>query len=126
MLNKPRGIITSAKEISDTYNIPSEILAKILQLLAREGFVESCQGAKGGYVLTKDGDAISLADIVETLEGPVGIVECMLDSECNCMQLDNCNISDPFRAIQQQFKIFLSGISLADINNEIEMQRVWH
>lgn len=127
MLNKAPGIVTSAKEIAETYSIPSEIMAKILQSLARQGFIHSCQGAKGGYVLAKEGQAISLADIVETLEGPVGIVECMQADECSCVQLDNCNISDPFRVIQQQFKIFLSGISLADINSAIEMQRVvWY
>ncbi|MFQ5824721.1 MAG: RrF2 family transcriptional regulator [bacterium] len=121
MFNKPTGLVTSAKEIAITYNIPSEIMAKILQRLAQKGIVQSCQGAKGGYILAKAGNRISLAEIVETIEGPFGIVGCMTDSDCNCMQLDNCNISDPFRVIQQQFKIFLSGISLADINNEIEM-----
>ncbi|MFQ6113398.1 MAG: RrF2 family transcriptional regulator, partial [bacterium] len=68
MLNKPTGIVTSAKEISETYSIPSEIMAKILQILARKGLIESSQGAKGGYVLAKGGDTISLADIVESLE----------------------------------------------------------
>ncbi len=127
MLNQPTGTVTRAKEISKTYNIPSEIMAKILQRLARKGFVRSCQGAKGGYMLAKAGEMISLADIVETMEKPISIVDCMVDPDCNCMQLDNCNIRDPFKIIQEQFKIFLSRISLADINNEIEIQRVaWH
>ena len=127
MLNQPTGTVTRAKEISNTYNIPSEIMAKILQRLARKGFVQSCQGAKGGYMLAKAGEMISLADIIETMEEPISIVDCMADPDCNCRQLDNCNIRDPFKIIQEQFKMFLSRISLADINNEIEIQRVaWH
>lgn len=127
MLNKPDGIVTRAKEISEHYRIPSEIMAKILQRLARNGMVLSSQGARGGYILARDGNNISLSEIIETLEGPVGLVECMADDDCKCMQLENCNISDPFRVIQKQFKLFLSGISLADLNDEIEMQKVvWH
>lgn len=124
MLNQPSGTVTRAREIARTYNIPSEIMAKILQRLARKGIVQSCQGAKGGYTLLKAGDKISLVDIVETVEDPVSIVNCMGETNCNCMQLDNCNIRDPFKIIQKQFEFFLSGISLADINNEIELQKV--
>ncbi len=116
MLNQPQGRVTSAKEISEKYRIPSEIMAKILQQLARKGFVRSCQGAKGGYILAKEGNNISLADIIETIDGPVEIVECVGEADCNCVQLEYCNISDPFKEIQRQLKLFLSGISLADIN----------
>lgn len=124
MLNQPPGMVTKAKEVAQLYNIPAEVMAKILQRLVRGGFVQSSQGARGGYVLAKEAHTISLSEIVESIEGPVGIVECMADDECNCRQLENCNISDPFRVIQKQFKIFLSGISLADISNEMEMQQV--
>lgn len=127
MLNQPDGTVTSAKEISKHYNIPAEAMAKILQVLARKGMIVSSQGARGGYILGRDAQKISLSDIIETIEGPFGIVDCMSDVDCECVQMDTCNISEPFRIIQKQFKLFLSGISLADIDNEIEMQKViWH
>ncbi len=124
MLNKPEGSISKAREIAELYNIPSEIMAKILQQLARQGMIRSTQGAKGGYILAKAGNKITLSEIIETLEGPLGIVECTTGSECACEQLENCNISDPFRAIQRQLKSFLSGISLADLNSESNMNQV--
>lgn len=127
MLNQPADSIIRAKKISDFYHIPTEIMAKILQKLARKGIIKSCQGSKGGYVLAKDGAQISLSEIIETIDGPVKLVECMDDDSCACTQLNYCNISDPFKIIQKQFKQFLSRISLADINNELEIQRVvWH
>lgn len=127
MLNQPAGAIIRARDVASLYNIPLEAMAKTLQTLARSGIVESCQGAKGGYVLGRAGDTISLSEIIESIEGPLGIVDCVGASECDCVQLENCNISDPFQVIQKQFKLFLAGISLADINNEVEMQRVvWH
>ncbi|HEX9653670.1 MAG TPA: Rrf2 family transcriptional regulator [bacterium] len=124
MLNQPAGTVIRAKEISAAYHIPTEIMAKILQKLARRGIVRSCQGSKGGYVLAKDGSEISLSEIIETIDGPVKLVECMDDDRCACTQLNYCNISDPFKLIQSQFKQFLSRISLSDINNELEIQRV--
>lgn len=127
MLNQPAGAIIRARDVASLYNIPLEAMAKTLQTLARSGIVVSCQGAKGGYVLGRAGDTISLSEIIESIEGPLGIVDCVGASECDCVQLENCNISDPFQVIQKQFKLFLAGISLADINNEVEMQRVvWH
>jgi len=124
LLNQPEGKVSRAKEIAQVYNIPNEIMAKILQQLVRHGMVYSTQGANGGYTLAKDGNQISLSDIIETLEGPLGIVECTAGEECNCIQLPYCNISAPFSVIQKQFKLFLSGVSLADLNSDLEIQKV--
>ena len=124
MLNQPADSVTTAKDIAKLYNIPAEVMAKIMQTLTRNGLVNSCQGAKGGYILGKKGELISLSEIIESIEGPFGIVECVNDPTCDCVQLSNCNISDPFKVIQKQLRTFLSNISLADINNEIEIQRV--
>ncbi len=127
MLNQPEESVTTARDIAHVYNIPPEVMAKIMQTLARNGIVNSCQGAKGGYLLGRKAESISLSDIIETIEGPLGIVECVSDEACECVQLNNCNISDPFKIIQRELQRFLSNISLADLNNEVEMQHVvWH
>jgi Rrf2 family protein len=127
MLNQPEGTVTSAKEISTRYNIPKEILAKILQLLSRKGLVVSSKGVHGGYFLAKGGENITLTEILEIVEGPLGIVDCMSAGECDCIQMNNCTISEPLKIIQEQLRYFFSKISLEDINNKVEMQRVvWH
>ncbi len=124
MLNQPAGDVTKARDIANCYNIPAEILAKILQTLARNGVIQSAQGARGGYFLAQGGGRISLADIIETLEGPLGLVDCVGERNSECVQLANCNISNPLAAIQEQLKRFLSGISLEDINNQAEIKKV--
>jgi len=124
MLNQPPGSVVSAKEIATIYNIPAEIMAKILQVLVRNSLVLSSQGSRGGYILARKGDEITLSDIIESIDGPLGIVDCVTDADCDCVQIDTCNISEPLKVIQKQLKLFLSGISLEDINNEIEMQNV--
>jgi Rrf2 family protein len=118
MHQQPFGYIASAREISEKYNIPAEIMAKIMQKMARQGLVMSCQGARGGYTLARSPVDISVAEILQCIDGPIGIVECFADPECECTQLQTgvCNIKDPFAKIQNKFMGFLSGISLADLN----------
>jgi Rrf2 family protein len=118
-LNKRLGHTSSAREIAEQYKIPVELMAKVLQKLAKDGLLQSVQGINGGYALALSPAKISVADVVESIDGPIGIVECATDeNECKCVQYTTgvCNISDPFVQIQGKFKDFLSSISLADIN----------
>ena len=59
----------SAREIAALYHIPAELLAKVLQRLARKGLLVSQQGINGGYILAKDPSAISIVDVVESAGG---------------------------------------------------------
>jgi len=115
---QPVGYIASAREIAEKYNIPAEILAKIMQKMAKQGLVMSSQGARGGYTLAKPPDEISVGEILQSIEGPIGIVDCAADPGCECAQLQTgvCNIKDPFSKIQSKFIGFLNEISLADLN----------
>jgi Rrf2 family protein len=119
ILSRPPGQTTSAREIAERYNIPAELMAKVLQKLAKDGLLQSAQGVHGGYVLAVEPAQINVAAIVESIDGPIGIVECVISGEeCKCLQYSTgvCNINEPFARIQGQFKNFLSGISLADLN----------
>ena len=119
ILNKRLGQTSSAREIAEQYHIPVELMAKVLQKLAKDGLLQSVQGINGGYALALSPKKISIADVVESIDGPIGIVECVTDEdECKCVQYTTgvCNISDPFVQIQGKFKNFLSSISLADLN----------
>ncbi len=119
MLSRPSDQTCSAREIAERYNIPVELMAKVLQKLAKDGMLQSAQGVHGGYVLAVPPSQISVADVVESIDGPIGIVECVIsEDECKCIQYTTgvCNINDPFVRIQGKFKNFLSGISLVDLN----------
>ena len=88
----------SAREIATEYRIPAELLAKILQRLARKGLVVSQQGTHGGYVLARDPSKISIVDVVEALDGPIGITPCERGSSCE--QIDRCSVKDPLMAVR--------------------------
>jgi len=66
----------SAREIAEQYDIPIELMAKVLQQLARRGLLTSHQGTRGGYQLSKPTTAISVADIIQAIDGPLTMTSC--------------------------------------------------
>jgi Rrf2 family protein len=98
----------TAKEISTGYNIPYELLSKVLQKLTKNNIVISYQGIKGGYSLIKDAKDITLNDVVSAIE-KVQITNCMKEngSKKDCARFDCCQIRNPLSKVQREIeKVF--------------------
>ncbi|MEW5739190.1 MAG: Rrf2 family transcriptional regulator [Myxococcota bacterium] len=72
----PEGMTTSFREIARKMDIPQEFLAKILKILVKAKLVKSTRGARGGYSLARPASQISFLDVIEAVEGPVGVNLC--------------------------------------------------
>ena len=107
------GQLSSAKEIAETYGIPQELLAKILQRLARENIIIAVKGATGGYKLATDPNTINMTKFFEIMEGPMGIMDCYFDSSCD--QLHGCTIRTPINRINDSIRSMFNKMTLADI-----------
>ena len=105
--------IVSTKEIAETHRIPLQLLAKTLQQLAKHNIIEAIQGAHGGYRLKKSLDNINMNTLIQILEGPIGIMDCSVDS--NCVQLDICNIRKPINRVNDAIVSMFDNLTLADI-----------
>jgi Rrf2 family protein len=103
----------SAKRIAEEFHIPPEILAKVLQRLAKKKLIESHNGPKGGYLLTRPPDEITVGQVVRALEGPIRIVSCMTDDRCP--QLQRCNLRRPVQRIQASISDLLDTMTLAEL-----------
>ena len=103
----------SAREIAREYRIPAELLAKILQRLARKGLVLSQQGTHGGYVLARDPSQISIVDVIEALDGPIGITPCERGSSCD--QLELCSVRDPLMTVRAKMVRILGDTSIYEL-----------
>jgi len=110
-----RRSLVSAAEIAQKLHIPRGILGKVLQQLARQGLIDSYQGVAGGYALAKTPQEITLNEIVNAIEGPVSMVECITDDGEECSLLEFCNIQSPILTIQQNLTEYFKNISLADL-----------
>jgi FeS assembly SUF system regulator len=112
---------TSAREIAEQYDIPIELMAKVLQRLARSGLLTSHQGTRGGYTLSRSTASISVADIIQAIDGPLTVTACSTDDE-QCEQFEKCNVRDPLWRIKDRILTALSTCSLAEITTELPYQ----
>jgi Rrf2 family protein len=106
----------SVKRIAEEFSIPQELLAKILQRLARQGLIVSQNGPKGGYVLARRSTEISIGEVVRALEGPISIVSCIEDSDCP--QMERCSLRRPITKLQAAITQMLDTMSLAELTSE--------
>ena len=108
------GASASAREIAEAYDIPLELMAKVLQRLARSGLVLSLQGTRGGYRLARSTRQISVADIIQAIDGPLTVTACSTESE-NCGQYAKCSVRDPLWKIKDRIISALSDCTLQEI-----------
>ena len=107
--------LSSTKEIAEMYTIPRELLAKILQQMSKLNYIKATQGPQGGYRIQKSLTKISLTQFIEDMEGPIGLVDCNINSDC--IQLDNCNIRMPIKQINSNIRAIFNGIRVGDITS---------
>ena len=101
----------SAREIAERYGIPVELMAKVLQRLVRHDLLASHHGTRGGYLLSRPASRISVADVIEAIDGPVTVTACT-SADDDCDQFATCNIRDPLWRIKDQIVQALTSYSL--------------
>src|SRR5437667_7057865 len=106
----------SAKRIAEEFGIPPELLAKILQRLAKRRLIVSQNGPKGGYVLSRHPGNITVGEVIRALEGPISIVSCL--DHGGCPQEPRCNLRRPVQKLQAAITQMPGTMALADLTNE--------
>jgi Rrf2 family protein len=120
----PSGV-ASTRAIAERYDIPVELLAKVLQHLARQGFIAAQKGAYGGYHLTRPASAISLAEIVQAIDGPLAMTACGREDE-QCDQFGTCTVRDPLARVNERILSVLRDVTLAEMApSDGVMPMVW-
>jgi len=104
----------SVRRIAEEFTIPPELLAKILQKLAKERLIISQNAPRGGYVLARRPIEITVGHVVRALEGPINIVEC-LEEDSACPQMARCNLRLPVQKIQAAISQMLDTMTLAEL-----------
>lgn len=104
----------NARELAAAVDLPLPVVSKILKSLARRGVVESHRGSKGGYELLQAPGEITVANMVEALDGPVALTQCNLGPHA-CEHEGNCAVRDPWHVINRVVEVALSKITLADL-----------
>jgi Rrf2 family protein len=97
------------------------LMAKVLQRLARRGLVTSHQGTRGGYRLAKAASVISVADIIQAIDGPLTVTACSTEEE-NCDQYSKCSVRDPLWRIRERILSALHTCSLQEVSSDVPLE----
>ena len=107
----------SAREIAEQYDIPIELLAKVLQRLVRTGLLASTQGTRGGYTLSRPPKSISVADVIQAIDGPFTVTACSTEKH-DCEQYSKCSVRDPLWQIRERIVAALGTVTLFEMAAE--------
>ena len=112
----PAGARLSATSLAADTGIPLPTVQKLMGHLARAGLLTSARGTGGGFLLAKSADTITLAEIIEAIEGPIAMTNCVEGRAQEC-ELEGSCISKPhLQAANAAVRGALSGVSLATIS----------
>jgi len=107
----------SAREIAEQYDIPIELMAKVLQRLVRRGLLLSHQGTRGGYQLARLPGQISVADVIQAIDGPLTVTACSTEKH-DCEQYSKCSVRDPLWQIRERIVAALGTVTLSEMAAE--------
>lgn len=114
LAENPDSPSLSAKDISEAYHIPLQLLAKILQRLTKVGLLRSHAGMNGGYELSKDPKDITAFEVIHAIDGPLFITSCITISG-SCDLNDICTIKEPLRRVNDSISDLLKSIHISDL-----------
>ena len=117
LASSPEGSSSSAREIAARYNIPVELMAKVLQRLAKRGLLASHHGKRGGYDLARPATMISVADVIQAVDGPVAVTACS-DIDETCEQYSTCNVRDPLWRLKDRIVRTLAEFTIDELARE--------
>jgi Rrf2 family protein len=113
------GGARSAKDIAEAYHIPPQLLAKILQTLARANMLVSHAGTNGGYALARPASEITAFEVIRAIDGPLFITSC-ITIHGTCDLAGHCTIKEPLRKVNDSITGLLSAISIADLIEPVD------
>lgn len=112
------GAPAKRKEIAEAQNISDSYLENLLIVLKNIRIIETTRGSNGGYVLCRHPSKITVLEVVEALEGPLDLVECV-SSEESCCKSKSCSTRVIWSEMSNLWKQKLSERTLQDL---VEME----
>ena len=111
------------KEIAKKENISLKYLEQVINPLRADGLVKAVRGAKGGYSLAKPPSEICLYDVIETLEGPLNLLDCLHDTKA-CQKVSSCVTREIWKEVSDAMSKIFYSVTLEDmVNRKREMEK---
>lgn len=114
----------NASTLAKETGVPLPTTQKLVSRLSAAGLIESTRGIGGGIRLARPPASISLADIVEAVEGPLAITSCTIDGNHNCALEDSCTVKPHWGVVNQTIRKALDEVSLASLAQVPAAQKI--
>ena len=115
MARDPDAIFSAANIASGT-GVPLPSASKLLKLLVKSDVLVSRRGAAGGYSLARPPEAISVADLVVAVDGPIALADCLQDPSGGVCELEGfCAVRGPWQKVSDAIRVALEEVTLVDI-----------
>ena len=121
MARNPERVLHTAAELARESRLPSPTVSQILKQLARAGLLVSHRGVKGGFNLGRPPHTISVAEIIEALEGPIALTECSLNLRGLCDLEPHCPTANNWRVISRAVRTALENLTLRDLTHSFDL-----
>jgi len=118
MAGEPAGRF-SAAWLAACRGLPGPVVSKILKQLVRGGLLLSHRGSKGGYSLARPASAITVAEVIVAIEGPIALTDCIEGGGAACQFSSHCEVSSNWSRINDVFYRALQGVSLEDMSKPL-------
>lgn len=115
LAQEPDSLPVNTKVIAERYHLPVELLAKVLQQLARKALVTSTSGPAGGYRLSRPAYEVTVADVIHAVDGRPVVVQCLKSGRDGCEQFDTCTIRTPMEMVQRRMAQVLEEMTIRDL-----------
>ncbi|HRP01796.1 MAG TPA: Rrf2 family transcriptional regulator [Candidatus Kapabacteria bacterium] len=116
--------LVSTKEISNHLKLSFEFLSKVMQVLNKNGIIQSQQGTKGGYKLVLQANELKLIDVIRAFEENINLVDCTGENSIECIRLDNCSLRKPMLILQGKIERIFYETSIADLSDHSKLLNI--
>ncbi len=114
--------LRSAADLAKETGLPAPTVSKLLRMLSKADLLDAHRGAQGGYALARHPAAITVADIIEAIEGPIALMNCLSDTTPDCDVMSLCTTRTNWDRINQAILAALASITLEEMATP---QRGW-
>jgi len=110
-----RGRLLSAPEVAEATGLANATVSQVLKTLATAGLVTSHRGARGGYELAREPQAVTVRELVVAFEGPLAVTACVEGAEDNCAVESLCLMAGGWEQVNTAIRAALDSVTLADL-----------
>jgi Rrf2 family protein len=114
LATRPMDRMSLISEMASHIDVSQTLLSKIFQNLGKVGLVKSSRGMGGGFTLSRPAEEISLLEIVEAVEGPIVLNQCLLRPG-TCDRDQGCTVHPVWKEVQEKMRDLLGNVMLKQL-----------